>query len=1342
MSEMKKNTNAWTNQELKASVIAYFEMQTKEKYKIAYTKAYYYRILSVVFDRSEKSFEFRMQNISHILSIMGKKWISGLKPAKNVGVNVSASIEGMIRTMSRSNLSPSKKQIFNNKSLWDCLEYEISLLNNEVQKLEEAFRHGFAGESAIITVYNELQIGTYIAPISSEIELNKAYFTKSLKLIKNLAVRIENQKNSVYFEMFIVKQLLKSMQKRNKILNKFSQAIYYQNYPRQEEDIFDLWKEKRDFSRLLDKNESPKDITLPMLIFNGLYRQIILAVKQIEYGNRLIGTTWHDDKFDQKYQDETKYLEERINQNDFNINLRTNALAEEISDLHKELVSFLEDLNLSSNIFFKSKIEEEAFTQKENLFNSILSSLVNGAFGNLRSEISKLEKLSRTRVLFVDRSVMAVKKEAYKKIDKKKIEIDTKLDKKYINKTDSKMKIYGLSILRWEKLILEAELFWDEINSSELFSSKMTLNNTFTKKLDGFRKAIHNYNPSRKSGNDFVFTTYSELKNEIQTAVGSVKIIRNSNAHSVDAKKKIDQKNELFRNIWFCMKNERYNSIDLNIKEIEREKLIQGANNGNKRGRYAAESVLKIKAIDSYGINKTRWQYIVNEAESLVYEMLDDDNAEVLTYSKQDFKEEVKTFNLGISHYDLNERFGNEKVFANFNKFIKQIVQLNEKPFFQSNVTRNGIDLIKSAASSILFLDEKMFLERKQKVEDWKINKQRCSKNSNNSRVVIDDLLNLLLKLLFDSERNVVIDFHGLNQNLPKRTFAEIARNTGVSRERIRQLHNRSMEIIRKKSLSVDVVKIVKKAFAGIGFKKDRMNLYSFCKKVFNNSSSQFDPLAALEFLLELAGVEGFLAGNIVSTKLFYDNEIKAPISNIEFPTMLELFYGIGETECGYLNSRFDIILDTDSILDKSIPSSSWKKLEKKPLYDYLRAAEAYDVVAVKFEEIVNSIKTSDGTISEKDIYPLISKSYDLHGVRVKGTVHFLAEICGGLSFDSKHFVWVVDGFTWEDSERLKNNKAGCNTSQSKQLSQLNAAHKILLEKKRPMSTREIMRIVLERNLIKTSATNPVGGLNSLIYMESKKDLQLGRESRFRLLGKGIVELTGCGKALYEGDGRKTREKNGHSLDLVKIVSFAHLISLWLSSYSAKEKIAIQSANGIFENEKKIEEISISEETSLQSLRKLLRRSSMELRQYILKSEYRWCLTAISKIINECGGVAKRNEIVTRIPFAIEINEMRAEGVFNLLIGISNDIDNIEEECYFSEKFEKKVIKKVWKKAASIVIPNTGIYFTDAISELCMSNYYFDEIGEPGETFISACIRTNPKTIIKDGMVKLRRDSV
>ena len=89
-------SDGWSKEELRSSVNAYVEMQRKERQGESFTKKSYYRDLASKFGRTEKSFEYRMQNISYVMTLLGRGWLQGLKPAKNVGANIAAEIELMI----------------------------------------------------------------------------------------------------------------------------------------------------------------------------------------------------------------------------------------------------------------------------------------------------------------------------------------------------------------------------------------------------------------------------------------------------------------------------------------------------------------------------------------------------------------------------------------------------------------------------------------------------------------------------------------------------------------------------------------------------------------------------------------------------------------------------------------------------------------------------------------------------------------------------------------------------------------------------------------------------------------------------------------------------------------------------------------------------------------------------------------------------------------------------------------------------------------------------------------------------------------------------------------------
>lgn len=104
--EEKLDGAGWSREELHASVVAYLEMQKLEWAKTPFTKKKYYDDLSSKFRRTAKSFEFRMQNISYVLSLLGRDWLTGLKPAKNVGVNVATQIEELIAEVEGKSFVP------------------------------------------------------------------------------------------------------------------------------------------------------------------------------------------------------------------------------------------------------------------------------------------------------------------------------------------------------------------------------------------------------------------------------------------------------------------------------------------------------------------------------------------------------------------------------------------------------------------------------------------------------------------------------------------------------------------------------------------------------------------------------------------------------------------------------------------------------------------------------------------------------------------------------------------------------------------------------------------------------------------------------------------------------------------------------------------------------------------------------------------------------------------------------------------------------------------------------------------------------------------------------------
>lgn len=85
-------SEGWSDEELEAACHAYMKMAQFEAARRPYSKRDIYRTLASRFGRTEKAFEYRMQNISAVLDELGKEWIPGLKPAGNVGANVKPRI--------------------------------------------------------------------------------------------------------------------------------------------------------------------------------------------------------------------------------------------------------------------------------------------------------------------------------------------------------------------------------------------------------------------------------------------------------------------------------------------------------------------------------------------------------------------------------------------------------------------------------------------------------------------------------------------------------------------------------------------------------------------------------------------------------------------------------------------------------------------------------------------------------------------------------------------------------------------------------------------------------------------------------------------------------------------------------------------------------------------------------------------------------------------------------------------------------------------------------------------------------------------------------------------------
>ncbi len=124
----------WSDEELAAAVDAYKEMGHLETSQKPYSKRKYYRDLALRFGRTEKSFEYRMQNISAVLDEQGDSWIPGLKPAGNVGANVKPRIEALLNSNNLQKRHPDVKKAAYKRNLPAMREWliEVARSNGKV----------------------------------------------------------------------------------------------------------------------------------------------------------------------------------------------------------------------------------------------------------------------------------------------------------------------------------------------------------------------------------------------------------------------------------------------------------------------------------------------------------------------------------------------------------------------------------------------------------------------------------------------------------------------------------------------------------------------------------------------------------------------------------------------------------------------------------------------------------------------------------------------------------------------------------------------------------------------------------------------------------------------------------------------------------------------------------------------------------------------------------------------------------------------------------------------------------------------------------------------------------
>ncbi len=89
----------WNRKEVEASVQAYFATLTKELRSEPFVKAKIYKELAEKFGRTSKSIERKFQNISAILDLMGREWITGLAPLRNYQELLAQSVSDYVQVI-------------------------------------------------------------------------------------------------------------------------------------------------------------------------------------------------------------------------------------------------------------------------------------------------------------------------------------------------------------------------------------------------------------------------------------------------------------------------------------------------------------------------------------------------------------------------------------------------------------------------------------------------------------------------------------------------------------------------------------------------------------------------------------------------------------------------------------------------------------------------------------------------------------------------------------------------------------------------------------------------------------------------------------------------------------------------------------------------------------------------------------------------------------------------------------------------------------------------------------------------------------------------------------------
>ena len=175
-------TTDWSNIELDLIIADYFSMLRMELSDIAYNKAEHRRnLLPFLNNRSEGSIEFKHQNISAVLAILGQPFIKGYLPRYNYQrlledkvidyLTINLNIEELFKSFADKDVKPVRAYKFDNFIMEPPKTVGVSesipaykrnpIKINYLEKEQTNHKLGFSGEEMVITFerWNLIQLG-------------------------------------------------------------------------------------------------------------------------------------------------------------------------------------------------------------------------------------------------------------------------------------------------------------------------------------------------------------------------------------------------------------------------------------------------------------------------------------------------------------------------------------------------------------------------------------------------------------------------------------------------------------------------------------------------------------------------------------------------------------------------------------------------------------------------------------------------------------------------------------------------------------------------------------------------------------------------------------------------------------------------------------------------------------------------------------------------------------------------------------------------------------------------------------------------------------------------------